>query len=174
MRPSNCKGTILGMTGIVMLVLTTLTGCAGIEVLDATPAVSPPELTTARPSEGDALHNLAIQSVDFDPPLNYHQLIVQRKSLTLLVTVENLGSSPEQDVTVRAELSTSHDPELSLTQGASMASIAPGEVQVFRFSRLGAIPYHQSYRLEVSVDAVTGEQDLADNFKAFDIEIQQE
>ena len=85
----------------------------------------------------------------------------------------HLVQSGAYDVTVRAELSAPYDPEISLSQGASVASIAPGQVQVVRFSRLGAIPYHQSYHLEVTVDAVSEEQNLADNFRAFDIEIQQ-
>ena len=57
---------------------------------------------------------------------------------------------------------------------ASIASIAPGEVQVVRFSRLGDIPYYQNYRLEVMVDPVAGESELGDNRKAFDIQILQE
>jgi hypothetical protein len=173
MRLENGKVTILGMAGVAILALASLAGCAGIEVIDATPASNSPELSAHRPSEGDGQHNLTIRSVDFYPPLNYHQLIIQQESLTLLVTIENTGSNTEHDVAVRAELSTPYDPDVSLSQGASLASIAPGQVQIVRFSRLGAIPYHQSYHLEVTVDAVSGEQNLADNLRAFDIEIQQ-
>jgi len=116
---------------------------------------------------------LAVLTVEFDPPLDYQQLIFRRQSVTLLVAVENLGNTAERDVTVRAELSSPENPDLLLTQGASVASIAPGEIQVVHFSRLGEIPYHQAYHLEVMVDPVAGESELGDNRKAFDIQIHQ-
>jgi hypothetical protein len=77
-------------------------------------------------------------------------------------------------VAVRAQLTTPEDPDLSFSQGASISSIAPGEIQVVRFARFGQIPYHQLYHLEVTVDPVDGESDLADNSKAFDIEIRKD
>jgi hypothetical protein len=154
-----------------MFTLVSLVGCVQVDVIDTTPAVSTP--ANRPPSTGDAVHNLAVLSVDFEPPLNYQQLILQDRSVTLLAAIENTGSSTERNVTVRAELSTPEDPDMSLTQGASIASIAPGEVQVARFARLGAIPYHQIYHLEVIVEPVDGENELGDNRRAFDIQIHQ-
>ena len=95
-------------------------------------------------------------------------------TLSKLVVVENTGTETEQDVAVQARLSTPKDPEFILTQDARVASIAPGEVQIVRFDRLGEIPYHQAYYLEVTVDSVDGEIDLSDNSKAFDIQIRTE
>jgi hypothetical protein len=75
---------------------------------------------------------------------------------------------------VRAELTSLDDPSFVLAHEASVESIAPGEVQIVRFARLGEIPYHQSYHLEVSIDPVEGELDLGDNQKAFDIQIEED
>jgi hypothetical protein len=113
-------------------------------------------------------------AVDFDPPLSYKQLIIRRQAIALLVVVENTGTETEQDVAIRVRLSTPEEPEFLLTQDASVASIAPGEVQIVRFDPLGEIPYHQAYHLEVLVDPVDGEADLGDNSKAFDIQIRTE
>jgi hypothetical protein len=171
MCPRNGKRVIPWTASLLALVLVTLTGCVRVRIVDTTPAASTPVPIPSSPSPGNTDHNLAITAVDFDPPLNYQQLIIQRQSLALLVAIENNGSSTERNVTVRAQLSSPEDPDLFLTQGASIASIAPGEVEVVRFSRLGEIPYHQTYHLEVMVDPVAGESDLGDSSKAFDIQI---
>jgi hypothetical protein len=174
MWPWVIKRKALQIAGVLLLAIFALAGCVEVKVVDSTPAVTAPD-TSVNPQAADApVHNLAVLTVDFDPPLSYQQLIKRRQSVTLLVVVENTGSETERDVTVRAELTTLEDPELLLTRGASVASIAPGEIQVVRFARLGDIPYHQSYRLEVSVDPVDGEGNTNDNRKAFDIQIHQE
>lgn len=180
MRPGNGKGVVLWFGIGLMLALVTLTGCVRVEVIDTTPVASTPNSpTTPSPgvspsAGGGGDHNLAVLTVDFDPPLDYQQLIMQRQSVALLVTIENTGSNIERNLTVRAQLSTPEDADLFLTQGASIASIAPGTVQAVRFSRFGELPYHQTYHLEVMVDPVDGERDLSDNRKAFDIQIHQD
>lgn len=174
MRLRNSGLKLSCITGALLLALIAIAGCVGVEVRDATPAVAVPDTFTSPLPGEDKEHNLAVLAVDFDPPLDYQQLIIRRRSIALLVAVENRGASTERDVAVRAQLSTPEDPDLLFSQGASIASIAPGEIQVVRFARLGQIPYHQIYRLEVTVDPVDGESTLGDNRKAFDIEIQQE
>ena len=74
-------------------------------------------------------------------------------------------------VVVLAVLTTPEDPAWHLIQDATVASIAPGEIQVLRFAPLGQIPYHRVYRLEVVVQPVEGETNLGDNHKVFDIEL---
>jgi hypothetical protein len=174
MWPGNGKWIPWWITGVLMLVLVTLAGCAEVEVVDTTPAASTTNTFTSPLPVGDKEHNLAVLTADLDPPLDYQQLILRRQTVTLLVAVENSGSSTERDVTVRAELSTPEDPNLLITRGASIASIAPGEIQVVRFARLGEIPYHLIYHLEVMVDPVAGERNQGDNRKAFDIQIHRE
>ncbi len=171
MSPRNRTWLLLWVIIALVGVSLSASACAGIEVVDSTPAVSTPDTFTSPLSEGTPVHNLAVLAVDFDPPLDYEQLIIRRQSVTLLVAVENTGSSTERDVTVRAQLSTPEDADLVLSQGASLLAIAPGEIQVVRFGRMGYIPYHQTYHLEVVVDAVAGESDLSDNVKAYDIQI---
>ncbi len=173
MWPENGKLVLPRTAGILALVLVSLVACVDVEVVDKTPIASTPDAFTSPLEVGQENHNLAVLAVDFDPPLDYQQLIVRRESLALLVAVENTGTATERDITVRAQLSTPADPEFVLTQGASVASLAPGEIKVVRFARLGEIPYHQSYYLEVAVDPVDGETDLSDNRRAFDIQIHQ-
>jgi hypothetical protein len=158
--------------GVLVLILVTLLGCVDVEVVDTTPAASAPDALASPLPSGDEVHNLAILAVDFDPPLDYQRLIIRRQSVTLLVAIENTGNNAERNVAVAASLSTPEDPDLLLAQDASVASIAPGEIQVVRFERLGKLPYHQIYHLEVVVDPVDGEIALGDNQKAFDIQIQ--
>lgn len=174
MLPRNGKRLIPGSAGLLTLAVVVLTGCVQVEVVDTTPAASTSEPVASLPSVASGVCNLAILAVDFDPPLDYQHLIIERRSVALLVAIENTGSDSNHNVAVRAELSTPQDSSFFLTQGASIASIAPGEVRVLRFSRLGDIPYYQAYHLEVMIDPVVGESDLDDNRKAFDIQVLQE
>jgi hypothetical protein len=174
MRPHNDKRMVFWISTVLVLSLVCVTGCVQIEVTDTTPTAGTPDPSTSPPSTRDGRHNLAVQAVDFDPPLSYQQLIMRRQSVALLVAIENTGNSTERNVAVHAQLSSPENPELFLTQGASIASIAPGQVQIVRFSHLGAIPYQQAYHLEVAVEPVEGEIGLNDNVRAFDILIRQE
>ena len=173
MWPRNSKSKLPWITG-ALLILVLLAGCAEVEVVDKTPAASSPEQLTEPLPVDDGKHNLAVMAVDFDPPLSYKQLMVRREAVALLVVVENTGTETEQDVVVQARLSAPADPEFVLTQDASVASIAPGEVQIVRFDGLDKIPYHPAYYLEVVVVPVEGEIELSDNSKAFDIQIHTE
>jgi hypothetical protein len=174
MGPGNSKWTVLRIVAMLLASLVTLAGCADVEVRDTTPTAGTPDAFASPLSVDEGEHNLAVLAVDFDPPLDYQQLIIRRQAITLLVAIENTGSRKEHDVTVQAQLSTLEDPDLLLTQEANVTSIAPGELRVVRFERLGRIPYHQTYHLEVAVDPIDGESVLSDNQKAFDIEIHRE
>jgi hypothetical protein len=163
-----------GNATALVLILFALVGCADVQVVDTNPAVQAPEALTSPLTQATRESNLAVLALDFDPPLNYRQLILRRQSVALLVVIENTGDSSERKVTVRAQLSSAEDPDFLLTQEAGVSSIAPGEIKIVRFSRLGEIPIHHSYHLEVMVDPADGEKDLADNRKAFDIQIHEE
>jgi len=170
MRPRK----VARIAGMLLLALVTLSGCVRVEVVDTTPVAGTPGAAIKPAVVSGGGHNLAVLAVDFDPPLDYQQLVAQRQAVTLLVAIENTGDVTERDVTVRAQLSTPENPDFLLTQGASLVSIAPGEVQVAHFSRLGEIPYYPAYHLEVMVDPVAGEGDRSDNGKAFDIQVHEE
>jgi hypothetical protein len=158
---------------IAVLTLTTLAlgGCAEVSVVDITPDARTGDLLISPPVTEADRHDLAILAVDFDPPLDYQQLILRQRSVALLVVIENNGTVTERNVTVRARLSAPQEEDLLLTQDLNVDSIAPGEMQIVRFEGLGKIPYYDTYQLEVAVDLVRGESDPGNNRKAFDIEI---
>ena len=160
--------------GVLTLTLLTLGACAEVSVVDITPDASTHELLAGAPASEEGRHDLAVLAVDFDPPLDYQQLILRQRSVALLVVIENSGTVTERDVTVRARLSAPTEDDLLLTQDLRVESIAPGEIQIVRFEGLGKIPYYDAYQLEVAVDPVGGESDPGNNRKAFDIEILRE
>jgi len=171
MLPSNGKLVLPGIAVLLLLGVLALTGCMEVAIVDKEPSISTPDTLTDSTPPGDGTHNLAVLAVDFDPPLTYQQLILRPQSVELLVVIENTGKVTENDVTVRAQLSTPHNPDYLLTHGASVASIAPGEVQIVRFARLSEIPFYETYNLEVIVEPVVGEIDLTDNTKAFELQV---
>lgn len=160
--------------GVLTLTLLGLSACAEVSVVDITPDPSTHNLFVSEPAAEEGRHDLAILAVDFDPPLNYQQLILRQRSVALLVVIENSGMVTERNVIVRAQLSAPAEDDLLLAQDLSVESIAPGEIQIVRFEGLGKIPYYDAYQLEVAVDPVAGESDSGNNHKAFDIEIRRE
>lgn len=156
----------------LVLVALALTGCVEVEVRDVTPAAEVPAQFVDGPlAPGEGERNLGILAVEFDPPLDYKRIILAPESVTLLVAVENTGSRTARDTAVRAELTSPDYPDLLLTDTVLIESIAPGEIQVVRFPPLQDIPRMWHYHLEVLVDNVEGERDLADNVRSLDIEI---
>ncbi len=96
------RGTLLryALTGLILIVVSaTQLGCqSSIEVV--TPAVtSVPPAVTAVPQA----HAIAIIGVDFDPALNYSQIIANG-GVTLLVAVENQGLATEMNVELKVRL----------------------------------------------------------------------
>jgi hypothetical protein len=155
----------------VLVLIPALAGCVDVEVVDTTPETAASGPSPRDESAGDSAHDLAILAVDFDPPLDYHNLIILRQSVTLLVVVENTGTTTERDVSVQAQLTSPDDEQLLLAGSASAESIAPGEVQILRFAPLADIPHYLHFHLEVLVEPVEGETDTSDNRKALDIQI---
>jgi hypothetical protein len=174
MRSKDARFAFVAVAVLLALSLVTLVGCAEVEVVDATPSASGSDLPAGVVPEGSGEHNLAVLAVEFDPPLEYEKLIVRRQAVTLLVAIENTGTQNEHDVVVLAQLSTPENREFVLIRETSVASIAPGEVQIARFPELSKIPYYETYHLEVIVKPVDGEADFADNGRAFDIQIHRE
>ncbi|MBN1661748.1 MAG: hypothetical protein JXA93_25365 [Anaerolineae bacterium] len=161
--------TLLWLTSTLALMLVFLVGCAEVEVIDTTPEAEVGVFTS--PLSEQSKHDLAVMTVEFDPPLSYQQLIARRQSVALLVVVENRGTITEREVVVEAKLTSPQDSTLSIAQEAVVGGIAPGEIRIVRFRRLDDIPYHETYRLEVAVEPVSGESNLSNNRKAFEIQI---
>jgi hypothetical protein len=174
MKSRHGRSMLPWLVGALALTVLLLTGCVEVQVVDTTPAAEVPDTFTSPLAAGEGERNMAVLAVDFDPPLSYQQLILRRQAVELLVAVENSGGATERNVTVQAQLSSPEDPAFVLAQEASLPTIASGEIQVVRFAPLKEIPYHQIYRLEVWIDPLPGESDLADNQKAFDIQVHQQ
>lgn len=172
LAPTRRGPSLLVLVGMLVLASLGLTGCVEVEVRDVTPAADVPGKLQDSPLVAEERdRDVGILAVEFDPPLDYKRLILSPQSVSLLVAVENTGARTERDVAVRAELSSLEDPDMLLSDLVLVDSIAPGEIQVVRFPPLQDIPRMWRYHLEVLVDALEGESNLADNAKSLDIEI---
>jgi hypothetical protein len=161
------SGGLLLRRGIPLVVLfvtsVALIGCQpSIEVLQPT---SPLPRPTVAPEE----RALALMGVDFDPPLEGGQ-ILSRGGVTLLVALENQGRQTEQ-ARVTARL---YDPDSP--RGADLAnetitvrSLAPGELRVVRFTQVNDLPVRSHYKLAIEVSPASGERELDDNVRLYDI-----
>lgn len=147
-----------------------LTGCIKVEVIDRQSEI---DITnTISSSRVPEEHDLAILAVDFDPPLDdYEQLLDNPDGITLMIAVENTGLSTELDVLIDAHLSTDEGETILVEGQAEIASIAPGETQVVRFTDIPCPPYRPVYRLSVRAVAVPGEANLVDNSRVYDLHI---
>ena len=160
---------LLRLIPALMLILlpATLLGCqSSIEVIPPTlPTVQP--VVTAIPSP----HAVAIIGVDFDPELDYSQILTNG-GVTLLVAVENKGLSAESNVEVKARLLDTADEVRSrelLNQTVVIETLSPGQVRVVRFAQVNDLPLQERYELVVELSPVPGELELHDNTRRFDI-----
>jgi hypothetical protein len=155
---------------ILTLASLSLAGCAEVQIVDRAPA----SLNTMSPSKVKTSvdeHDLAVLAIDFDPPLEYEQIVVKGEQATLLVAVENIGLRTEADVKIKARLSTYEDDTPILEKTCYIDTIAPGQIKIARFKDISRIPYRQDYRLKVWVLPVPGESGLANNQKSYDLHI---
>jgi hypothetical protein len=157
----------------LLLAAVCLSGCIQIQIIDRTPSVLEP----VTPSEQDQVeeHDLAVLAVDFDPPLEYEEIIARKnrgEGITLLVAVENTGVNTERGVTVEVELSKDKGATLFLHKQGSIETIAPGEIKIIHFKDT-EIPFSYEYSLRVRVEPVTGETRTIDNQKSYDLLITQ-
>jgi len=156
------------LTGLILIALSTaLLGCqSSIEVV--TPAVTPVlPAVTAVPQA----HDVAIIGVDFDPALNYNQ-IISNGGVTLLVAVENQGLATETNVELKARLLDTADeasPRELLNDTVMIRSLLPHEVRVVRFNQVTDLPLRERYKLVAELSPVPGERGLSDNSRSFDI-----
>lgn len=152
---------------IASIIILVLTGCIRVEVVDHqektdVKATSPSQIT---PDE----HDLAILAMDFEPQLDYKQIVNNPDGVTLLIAVENTGLSTETDVSIKAQLSADEGRTIIVERSTEIASIAPGETQVVRFTQIPRPPYRPTYQLSVQVVAVPGETNLVNNSRIYDL-----
>jgi hypothetical protein len=170
MASQTCK-----VAAFVALVLATLisSGCVNIEVIDRTPSTR--DSISAAGEEAVDEHNLAVLAVDFDPPLEYEEIVACKsrgEGITLLVAVENTGLHTERDVTIEAQLSERSGETVFLHKQGTVEAIVPGEIKIVQFKDTD-IPFSYEYLLQVSAVPVTGETRLGDNLKKYDLLITQ-
>jgi hypothetical protein len=149
-----------------------LPGCVQINIVDRTPTITLPTAELDSFANADK-HDLAVLAIDFDPPLEYEQIMASREGITLLVAVENSGGNSEDNVTVQVELATDEGQTIVLKDESLIPAIAPGEIKIARFKSLGDIPYRTAYQLKVWVAPVTGEALITNNQKSYDLYITQ-
>ena len=161
----------MGMFFVLVALFTS--GCIRIQVIDRTPSIAQPTpFTQVQPLDE---HNLAVLAVDFDPPLEYEEIIASKssgKGITLLVAIENTGSVAETDVVVEVELYKGKEDQPFLHKTSSVDGIVPGEIELVRFKDT-EIPFSDRYRLKVHVVPVSGEGNVVDNVKSYDLLITQ-
>jgi hypothetical protein len=155
---------------IGLIVSLGLTGCIRVEVIDRQPNIDLTDSVASSVTPDE--HDLAILAVDFDPPLDdYEQLLDDPDGITLMIAIENTGLSTESDVLIAAQLSTDEGETILVEREAEIVSIAPGETQVVRFTNIPCPPYRPAYRLSVKSVAVPGETNLVDNFRLYDLHL---
>ncbi len=136
-----------------------------IQVLPPEP--EPLAVATVMPSP----HALAVVGVDFDPPLQYEQILAAG-GVSLIAAVHNQGRYPEADISVTAQL---YDPAvrgkaaLLLNETIVIEALEPGEVRLVRFGQVSALPLRGRYKLVVQVSEVAGELDRSDNERVYEI-----
>jgi hypothetical protein len=158
------------VTVIMMLASLSLAGCAGVKIVDRAPvSLDTLSLSKARTSVDE--HDLAVLAIDFDPALNYEQIMIRGEQATLLVAVENIGLQSEADVKVKARLSAYEDDTPILEKTCHIETIAPGQIKIARFKDISRVPYRPAYRLKVWVLPVLGEVSRANNEKSYDLYI---
>lgn len=146
-------------------------GCIQVQIIDRTPSTT--DLTPLEEQQDE--HNLAVLAVDFDPPLEYDEIVARKErgeGITLLVAVENTGAMAEQSVSVEVELSKDHGNTLFLHKQEIIDTIAPGEIKLVHFEDT-EIPFSYEYQLRVRVEPVGAETRLMDNEKTYDLLITQ-
>ena len=157
----------VGLGAVLFLLALLLAACApSLEVVPDRRAPLTP-VSTVTPQQ----HDLAIVAVDFDPPLDFAQ-IRNNGGVTLLVAVENRGQSTEADVRITAQLQDPNDRLRELSSEAVMlGQLNAGALRMVRFTQVSDLPLRERYRLVVSVEAVAGETDIANNSRSYDIVI---
>ncbi len=158
------------VTVILMLTSLALAGCAGVEIVDRAP-VSLDTMSLSRVRTPVDEHDLAVLAIDFDPSLEYEQIVVKGEQATLLVAVENIGLQTEVNVKVKARLSVLDDDAPILEKTCYIDTIAPGQIKIARFKDISRVPYRRAYRLRVWVLPVLGEVGRANNQKSYDLYI---
>ena len=164
------KMRCIGFVAVMMLASLSLAGCAEVTGVDRAPAA----FDTLSPSKTKTFvdeHDVAVLAIDFDPSLEYEQILAKGEQATLLVAVENLGLQTEAEVIVKVQLSANEDSIPILEKTCCIDTVAPGQIRIARFRGISRIPYRSAYRLKVWVPPIPGEIGIANNQRTYDLHI---
>ncbi|MBI3964243.1 MAG: hypothetical protein HY329_01300 [Chloroflexi bacterium] len=150
---------------IAALVFFSVLGCT-VNITAPTPG--PVDVTA--PSHGE-WHDVALISLDFDPPIRSGRATIPPEQITLLAALDNRGNQPESQVSVTATLRAAATDEVLARSTRLVDRLAPGEVQVVRFGGLMNVPSHPRYVLHVTAHPVPGETHVANNDRTLYITI---
>ncbi|MHB1004475.1 MAG: hypothetical protein ACYC3S_02400 [Chloroflexota bacterium] len=162
----------LGKFLALLLVVATLSsGCQGAAVVPVSPNPVVDSAAGGADAVGGPRHDLAVISLDFDPPLRVLQVDTFPTKMALLVVVDNKGTYTERDVTVTAELRSQAEDELLARTRQSLSSIAPGQATLVRLGGFPSIPTRSGYVLVVVVEGATGDAVPGNNTKTVPLQL---
>ncbi len=156
--------------GLVLLVLAlwAAAGCAQVEVVERS---SSSQGANGLLNQSVVLHNLAVQSIAFEPPLDEIGQAALRHGVDLQVRIINTGLTQERDVRVEVQLSLASGESLG-SQEAPIELLKPGQSRTVRFRVNGILPQYPHYVLTVRVAPSPGEQFTQDNEKVYDLYVE--
>ncbi|RMF37063.1 MAG: hypothetical protein D6759_02775 [Chloroflexi bacterium] len=156
--------------GLVLLVLAlwAAAGCAQVEVVERSPSS---QGANGLLNQSVMLHNLAVHSIAFEPPLDEIGQAALRHGVDLQVRVINTGLSQERTVQVEVQLSLADGQPLG-SQEATIEALKPGQSQTVRFRVNGILPQYPHYVLSVRVAPSPGEQFTQDNERVYDLYVE--
>ena len=154
-----------------------MAGCGDITVTGRSAVPAPSSSYRSQRGAGvseapvtQAMHDLAIAAVDFDPALNM-DTILSGRPYSLLVAVENKGNRLEAPFTVTAQLLTTDRTQVLLSSQRTVQMLAPGDITVARFPIENMPPRRRAYVLSAQVQAVPRDANLSNNTRLLDIQV---
>ena len=163
------------VTALAGAVLLSLAGAACVLRVASTDASTAAQPFTPTPvsitAPGGNWHDLAIISLDFDPPLKPGEVLAIEHPPAMLVAVDNKGNQTESPVVVRLRLTGADGSDAIATDEKTISSLAQGEAKVVRFDGLTSLPSRPAYIVHVDVQPAPGEVSLADNSKEIRVQI---
>lgn len=167
---SSRLGNLIGLVCLMALAVAAISGCEGIKVVPGTSESATGPLAVAEAADAPR-HDLAVISLDLDPPLQLLQIDQSQPNVALLAAIDNLGSFTEQQVAVVATLRSQPEDEVLLQRREVVANIAPGQATLVRFTGFPSIPARSAYELTVTVEPVPDEQNLANNSETLPLQL---
>lgn len=167
-KKAKLLGAVVLLTAIALLVA----ACSGAPGLSSGNDGRPTRAVNAvPPSERAPNRDLAVISVDFDPPLRLISPNTSPSEVSLLVAVDNKGKLPERHVVVNAVLRSQPADELLVNRQVVVPHLAPGQAEVVRFAGFPSIPIRSGYLVTVTLEPVPGEEVLFNNTMTMPLQI---